>query len=313
MKKYFIISLIFIAHFTSAYSFKKLTILADPMAPMTGPFFVRESLINGLSLLGFPFNVNPPLNQVGDVVAVISGVNNLRTAMQWKSSGKISCLVGGPNIMNSPKEFNYLFAQKELDACLVPSYWIQVAYEEDAPSLKGRIRLWFSGIDTNYWKPSQSNKTKVLVYWKTEPESFCQQIENLLHKYGYETIRMRYGLYTQEAYRNALNQSQFAVFITRSESQGIALAESWAMDVPTLNFDPGSLTYRGKVYSIVSSCPYLSENTGKTWKEIGDLEALLQNNKVISQSFNARNWILQNMTNQASAIQLLNIIDDALR
>jgi hypothetical protein len=313
MKKYFIISLIFIAHFTSAYSFRKLTILTDVMAPRTGPFFVRQSLISGLSLLDIPFNINPPSDQVGDAVAVISGVKNLRTAIQWKASGKISCLVGGPNIMNSPKEFNYLFAQKELDACLVPSYWIQIAYEEDAPSLKGRIRLWFSGIDTDYWKPTQSNKAKVLVYWKTEPEFFCKQVESLLHQYGYETIRVRYGSYTQETYRNILNQSQFAVFITRSESQGIALAEAWAMDVPTLNFDPGSLTYRGKVYSIVSSCPYLSEDTGKTWKEIGELEALLQNYKAISQSFNAREWMLKNMTNQASALQLISIIDDVLK
>ena len=140
MKKYFIIALLVIVSLTNAYSFKKLTILVDATVHRTGPFFVRQNLINGLSSVGFPFNVNPPSDQVGDAVAVLSGVNNLRTAIQWKASGKISYLVGGPNIMNSPKEFNYLFARQELDACLVPSYWIQVAYEQDAPNLKGRVR-----------------------------------------------------------------------------------------------------------------------------------------------------------------------------
>ena len=186
---------------------------------------------------------------------------------------------------------------------------IKVAYEQDAPNLKGRVRCWFSGVDTNYWTPTQKNRNKVLVYWKTEPESLCKQVESLLHQYGYDTVRIRYGSYNQEIYRNVLDQSQFAVFITRSESQGIALAEAWAMDVPTLNFDPGSLTYRGRIYSIVSSCPYLTETTGKTWKTIRDFDLVLKNYKTTSQFFSSREWILQNMTNQASAQQLLDIIE----
>ena len=309
MKKNSVVFLFLIAPLANAYSFKKLTVLGDAMPSHSGPFFVRQSLISGLSSIGFPFNVNPPANQVGDAVVVLSGINNLQTAMQWKASGKISYLIGGPNIMNSPKEFNYLLVRNELDACLVPSYWIQVAYEEDAPSLKERLRCWFAGVDTNYWQSTQKNKNKVLIYWKTESKPFCDQVEYVLRHYGYDPVRIRYGSYNQETYKKLLDQSQFAVFITRSESQGIALAEAWAMDVPTLNFDPGSLTYRGRTYSIVSSCPYLTKFTGKTWKTMNDFEFLLKKYGEISKFFSPRKWICQNMSDQISAQQLLSIIE----
>lgn len=308
MKKNILI-LIFFTAFINGYSFKKITILTDTMAPNTGPYYVQKNLLRGLELINFPFNVNPPTHQVSDVVVVLSGVNNLRNAIQWKASKKISCLLGGPNIMNSPREFDYLFTRKELDACLVPSHWIQVAYEEDAPSLIGRVRCWFAGVDTDYWKPTQIKKNKVLIYWKTEPEDLYQQVENLLRKYGYDPIQVKYGSYNQETYNTLLNQSQFAVFLTRSESQGIALAEAWSMNVPTLNFDPGSLTYQARVYSLVSSCPYLTESTGKTWKTIEDLELLLKDYQTLSRLFKPRDWVLKNMTMQVSALALLNIIE----
>ena len=52
-----------------------------------------------------------------------------------------------------------------------------------------------------------------------------------------------------------------AVFMSRSESQGLALAEAWAMDVPTLVWQspPGE---PGSVFSLSDPAPYLTSDTG---------------------------------------------------
>ena len=52
-----------------------------------------------------------------------------------------------------------------------------------------------------------------------------------------------------------------AVFISRSESQGLALAEAWAMDVPTLVWQgpPGD---GGSLFNLSDPSPYLTSHTG---------------------------------------------------
>ena len=293
----------------SAHPFNKITILANYLIPRTGPFGVYHSLVDGFSKLAVPFNCNPPHNQVGDVVIVLSGIDNLRKAVAWKKQGRIRCLLGGPNIMNRPNESNFIFADPAVDGCLVPSEWIKVAYEEDAPGLKGRIFCWFAGINYQQWKPTSKIKNKVLVYWKTDSESLCHQVESLLRKYNYTPVRVRYKQYNPDHYKQLLDQSQFAVFVSRSESQGIALAEAWAMNVPTLIWDPGVLTYLGRKYSIVSAAPYLTEYTGKSWDTFAELEELIDHFGFYNKQFSPRLWLQKCMTNEASARCMLDIIE----
>ena len=283
--------------------------LSDSVRPGNGPFGVYQSLIEGLRLLHVPFNGNPPISQVGDVVIVLSGVDNLRKAIGWKQANRISCLLGGPNIMNRPCDYNYLFTSKEVDACLVPSDWIRIAYEEDASMLKGRVSCWPAGVDIEEWKPAQKKDNSVVVYWKTGSEVLCQRVEGLLRKYKYVPIRVRYGSYNKATYKNILNKAKFAVFISRSESQGIALAEAWAMNVSTLAYDPGQLTYLGRRYSIVSSCPYLTEQTGKSWSNVQELETILKDFDSFAAQFNPRNWVVSHMSYEVSARKLINIIE----
>ena len=159
----------------------------------------------------------------------------------------------------------------------------------------------------NYWKPSAQECDCVLVYWKTENEQFYQSVEALLRKYRYTPVRIRYKFYDPQTYKNALNKAIFAVFISRSESQGIALAEAWSMNVPTLVWDPGELTYLGRVYSSVSASPYLTEDTGKSWKDLKELENVIT--KIPSLQFCPRDWVLKNMSYEASTSALLSIIE----
>ncbi len=283
----------------------KITVLTE--YSKNGPLSVTKSLLRGLKLNDIDFNHNPSDSKIGDELIVLSGVNNLRKGISLKKRGKIKKLIAGPNVMNSPNQFNFLFASREVDICLVPSRWIQIAYEQDAPLLKGRVRCWYAGINEEHWVEKNEVKDTILIYWKTELSDFIRKVELILKKHEYKVHVLKYGTYTLQGYKNILDKSIFAVFISRSESQGIALAEAWAMNVPTFVWNPKALTYLGKKYTEVSACPYLTDKTGKDWQTLNELDLLISSfNK---EMFAPREWVLNNMTDKKSAGILLNIIN----
>ncbi|GAB6181512.1 hypothetical protein JCM14036_28310 [Desulfotomaculum defluvii] len=150
----------------------------------------------------------------------------------------------------------------------------------------------------------------MLVYWKTEPEEFICEIEDKLKQHGWQPIRLLYGQYKTEDYKKLLTRSAFGVFISISESQGLALAEAWSMDVPTVVWNPQRLKKHYQdvdYYSTVSSCPYLNPLVGVEWKELEQFEAFLTRAPEILPSFQPRKWILENMTDNIAAQRMVKL------
>lgn len=272
---------------------------------------VTRSVVEGLARLRVPYRYNPRcLTEVSDTVIVLAGLEALQQAIDWKRERKIKVLVAGPNVVVRPIERNSLLASPEVNVCLVPSEWVGTAYLEDAPSLTGRISVWAAGVDERYWNKSrrQRDLKTVLVYWKNAPADVGAGVEALLRSLAWQPVRITYGQYEREQYRAALEASTFAVFLSGSESQGIALAEAWAMNVPTLVWNPGDLTYQGRRYTVVSSCPWLTENTGIEWVSLTELESILMEVEDLMRSWRPREWLLDHMTDEIAARNLLQII-----
>lgn len=297
-----------------AYSFEKITIFTSGYMG-GGPGSVVRSYLDGLKKNNVHFNFNPSDdNEIGDAVHVVSDIQKLAKAIELKKAGKIKMLLAGPNLMLGPSDHNRILTSPEIDVVLINSEWTRVAYVEQEPSLQGHIAIWYAGVDELSWIPKKSslfNEKKVLVYWKTESESFCREIEDNLRSFGYIPMRLRYGTHNHEEYKKTLQEVQFAVFISCSESQGIALAEAWAMDVPTINWDPEELAAHGRVYSQCSSCPYLSPATGLRWKSIEQFKNILIN--LDQYQFSPREWVLKNMTDEVSARLVMDIIEAQLK
>lgn len=282
-----------------------LTVLTQD--PHKGVF---RSLQQGLQQCAVTYNINPSrIEEVYSTVLVLDGLDKFRYAVNLKKSGHINLLLAGPNLMIRSCDNNHLLATSELDMYLVPSEWTKIAYIEDEPSLVGRISIWPSGVDTSFWAPSNKNKNnRVIIYWKTDSETFCQSIESVVQSFGYEIVRITYGAYTQEQFRHELNNCEFAIFISRSESQGIALAEAWSMNVPTFVWNPGEFFYAGKQYNPVSACPFLTDAQGKDWQTIEQLKHIISNYQDNHYHFIPREWTLKYMSDRASTECLLNII-----
>jgi hypothetical protein len=275
---------------------------------------VTRSLARGLRQLGIGFTLNPlRAPDAASVWVVLGSVEALRQAMDLKQRRGMELLLAGPNLMVRSDEYGGILASMEVDACIVPSDWVGTAYIEDAPGLKGRIRTWYAGVDEEYWRaPPMAKRRNALVYWKNADPKLCMHIEKELEKAGWTVLRMRYGHYSRAAYRRALAKSRFAVFLSRSESQGIALAEAWAMDVPTLAWEPDRLVIGGRAYSEFSASPYMNRHVGLRWKSQADFSELLTQLPQRLPHFSPRAWVEQNMTDKQAALKLVNIVDELL-
>jgi len=293
--------------------FKKLTVLtkATYMSNISWEHnALIKSLKKGLIEQAVSFNYNPTsLDDIGDVIFVPCDHKAVVQAVELKRQKRIKKLLVGPNIW--PDEINY----PEVDVYFVPSAWVIEFVHELCPNMESRCKVWYAGVDQDFWKQSYNDykySKDVLVYWKTEGIAFCTAIEELLINYGWNPVRLKYGSYNTEQYKNVLRNCRFAVFISRSESQGLALAECWSMDVPTLPWNPKSTVILGHQCDYVSSCPYLNDKLGKDWKTLNELEAILQSIDVFLFSCAPREWVMNFMTDEVSVKELIKIINTEL-
>lgn len=282
-----------------------------------GHFAVTRSLVEGLKQIGAYFNYNPKrLRDVGEVVAVLSGVGTLRQTIQWKKQGRIRKLLAGPNILVWPSEHPEI-AAPEVDVCITPCDWTNEGYELDLPSLRGRCRAWPAGVNTNKWKPSDvdiETRKGITVFVKGVFDGLNLPKEYLecLHESGfYENnthfiFRGNDRTYTPNEYYRKLAQSKLMIGFSMSESQGIAWAEAWSMDVPTLICHNEENVILGKV-TRVSTAPYLAPENGRFFDNVEDLGLLLKNINEEKIQFSPRRWVLENMSDEVCAYKLLTL------
>jgi len=311
--------IIFINFTVLPYPYEKITVLTGPIGRSSSKGYgghkaVTRSLIEGFKKLRVNFNYNPSsINDLGDVVVVLSNIGALKQAFKLRQEGRIKRLLAGPNLMIRATDHGRVLDAPHFDMYLVNSDWTWIAYQQDLPSLKNRIDIWPAGIDPEYWKPiPQKNKNdnkNVLVYVKMQGKSLQKPVEDILKKYDWNPISLVYGKYDHTQFRQALSKSRFSVFLSRHESQGLALAESWAMDVPTLPWNIKFLNAHGRKYNPSSACPFLSNMTGEDWANLEEFEAIIKNIESKLQNFSPREWVLENMTDEACANILLNIIE----
>jgi len=277
----------------------------------SGPDAVLKSLINGFNRLNVKYNLNPKeIKEIGKTVIVLSNIEALKQAIDLKKKKKINHLLAGPNLVVFSSDFDHIIASPEIDICLVPSKQVAKLYVNDDPTLVNRTKIWYAGVDENYWKPNNNNSSSnnIIIYYKNVNNNLRKKVTMLLKEYHWNPIHIKYGCYTPEEYKSALSMSRFTVFLSNKESQGISLTESWSMNIPTFVWNPKKTIIQDRLIKNYSSAPYLTNKTGIKWDKIDDLENILVLIYQYIRAFNPRKWILENMTDIKSAKLLLNII-----
>jgi hypothetical protein len=273
---------------------------------------VTRSLVEGLQQLKADFNYNPQnLKDLGKTVIVLCGVKQLQQMIDFKKRGIIKNLLAGPNLAVVATEYNKILTNPEINICLTPSEWVKDIYELDCPEIRGRVKSWPAGVNTEYWNPCNKKKDpkNILFYNKRSEKNLFENCKEYCKKRGYNIEVINYGFYKIEGYKEALERNSFVIHFVEQESQGICLAESWAMDVPTIVWNPVYFRWGLKNYQACSA-PYLSQKTGAFFHDFEEFKKIEQAGAFETQKYSAREWTLENLSDKLSAKKILEIIKD---
>jgi glycosyltransferase involved in cell wall biosynthesis len=97
-------------------------------------------------------------------------------------------------------------------------------------------------VDTDRFRYNATLKTHdCLLYTKLRSTEEIKYVYKVLANLGLNYKVIKYGSYTEEEYKEALDTCVFGVWVGRHESQGFALQEALSSDVPLVVWDVDSM------------------------------------------------------------------------
>lgn len=272
-----------------------------------GPTAVLNSLTTGLHELGIPFQVNPWEKKIGGPVGVLSGADALRWAITAKQQGKISTLIAGPNIVVAPTDEENLIKSAEIDQVIVPSEWNKRWWMSFDQLFDSRAKVWPAGVTDRGVGRTASGVC--IVYAKNADEKLFHKVIEMLWTHKLPIAVSRYGQFRQEEYFRLLKKAKMLVYLSESESQGLALHEAWMADVPTLVYNRGYFEYQDKRFNDqAAAAPYLTDECGMFFGE-NDFEQKLVEFLKNYDSFTPRQYSLGRFTDGICARKYVDIVE----
>jgi hypothetical protein len=206
-----------------------------------------------------------------------------------------------PGLMDDPRNRSYL----------VSSEWMRAMF---ARHYGDRVGLWFAGIDVAEWHDTRNDAKDVdiLVYDKIrqDRDHFDRELVNpimeRLAARGLRVESLRYGQYDRAGYRAALSRARGLLYLSPSETQGIAYQEAMASNVPVLAWENGlwldSRRPRWEAEPVrASSVPYFSPECGETFGGIGDFDAALDRFRGGLGGYEPRAYVARELSPERSA------------
>jgi len=275
---------------------------------------VTRSICQGFANLGIEFNHDPRcVAEVKPTLVCVCDPRSLIQAIQWKRQGRIKRLYAGYTLLGTPLERNRLAMSQELDGYLCFSEWHRMSFDLQCPGFGAKALISPVGVDENHWTPDPASRRPkhLLFYKKRAPHGLYQRCLLRARELGWQVEEIVYGSYSLTDYLASLRRSALLVNWVDHETQGISLAEAWSADVPTLAWNPGFVfqvvSGKGCVFEC-SSAPYLTDATGRFFRDLDGLMALLADCAAGKLRFSPRQWVLDNMTDTICARRLYAMI-----
>jgi hypothetical protein len=264
---------------------------------------VVDNLLSGLNELGIQVCINSPGDLNGCVHGGIPAFDN-RTLP--------SNTLIGPEIMVLPNEMSWAWgAYKNWTQ---PSQWV-VDYMQTSPLTTGiNFHVWPVGINTDMFNENNRGgfQRDCFIYYKTVTKQVNQtHLDSVIAectKLGLSYEVITYGTYTEAKYRELINTSKFGIFLTGTESQGIAYMEALAMGLPLYIIEVNEFYYELQNYRFtspnVSAAPYFDSRCGVKHKDLSQLPNFIQT----LGTYTPRSYILDNHTVKLGATKYMNIL-----
>lgn len=234
--------------------------------------------------------------QCTENIFLMGSHSNLRWLTAWRKKRRIRRLLLGPMMAERLQEIKSHFPH--IDGILAASEYHRQRISQDNDWLPpSKIRSWPVGVDTEWWNENGGAKAHTIVYYKRAPTHLLEYTCTLLRNMGRVVKVVTYGSYTQEQFLSLLREAECAVFLSPSETQGIALAECWSCNVPTYVWRPT----RGCAPPY--SAPLLSPATGVFFYDVEHLSSLFDSNALSITT--PRKWVIDNLSLQTQGKELV--------
>lgn len=289
--------------------------------PVGGVKRVYLNLVRGLERLGADVRTNRPFSEIGpgDRVGVVGrGVDCLSGYRQRNP------VVTGVAVVEHPAQWRTLFDDLPVACNIVHSDWVKAMYARHYG--EARLRTWAVGIDTDVWTPAPAERKSVdfLLYDKVMWDhdrvhaALVDPVKHTLRKRGLSFDTIRYGAYRPQAYRAALAQARFLLFLCEHETQGLAYQEAMSCGLPVLAWDPGRWLdpwrHRyGEDAVPATSVPFFDERCGRTFRSAVDFEAELDFFLETARQgrLAPRDYVLEHLQLEDCARRYLEILDQS--
>ncbi len=262
---------------------------------------------------------------------------------------RIKKIIAGPNLALMPVDAGNILLDENIDLVLVPSQWVKDFWLSVAPQLEDKIRIWPAGVEVpgvgvrersdlingviaspkgaaipkiasssvnlrtprndNSWIGREETIPNCLIYKKNADEHLCAKILKFLELKGIFYQIIEYGRYKKKDYWKMLDKAKFMIYLQESESQGLALAEAWMRNVPTLVWSRGYCEVRGQRWNDPkSAAPYLTDECGMFFKDEDDFKHKLPVFLEKIHQFMPRKYAIENFSDETAAKRYLEII-----
>lgn len=287
---------------------------------MSGVKKVFLNLRKGFKLMNVDFDVNQPFKNIrpGEPVIVLG---DGKYALQGYD--KPNPVIAGIGLMTHPADWPDLCTDYPVVKYLQHSEWTNNIYKRFYGSQV--CTTWPAGIETEKWKPVTGHPKKfdILIYskilWEKE-KTRAQLLPPILQKLEQLRLAHReivYGHYQEDEYHTLLTDCRAMIFLCEHESQGFALCEALAMDVPVLAWDqgywldPARFAWNDPVVP-ASSVPFFDDRCGMKFKDITEFASTFDAfwEKVQHNSCSPRDYILENLTLEKSTQRMLDIVSE---
>tara|TARA_Y100000389_G_scaffold135917_1_gene133451 strand:+ start:1406 stop:2245 length:840 start_codon:yes stop_codon:yes gene_type:complete len=168
-------------------------------------------------------------------------------------------------------------------------------------------------VEIKKFKPNNKKRTKVFIYFKYRMEKELNFIKSFLQNKNIEFRIFDYKKkYPQDEYIKYLQESKYGIWLGAHESQGFALEEALAINVPLLvwNVKYMSQEVRSNYEDIfATTIPYFDKSCGEYFYK--ESEFSNKYSEFISKlnTYNPRKFILNNLNVKQCADKLLDIIN----
>lgn len=194
------------------------------------------------------------------------------------------------------------------------SDWVLKMREEYAPSNMPTVRFPFA-VNIAQFQPTKREKDlDCLVYIKHREPGFVEKAIKIIQAAGISYETLFYAKYMEFEYMKLLERARFMICLDAHETQGFALQEAMASDVPLLVCDVKSMYEEFYEYFhphanqapkqlLATSVPWWSEQCGLRIFDLEDLPQAIETMKTTP--FSPRQFILENLSPEVCMDRIL--------